>query len=95
MTVAVSLSTLRRGGRARMDEPGYEVAMEWEDGNLTKAEIRCVIDRDCSIMARDMEFTVKDPDGAPLPTRMEEDVLCFAAKCGVAYSIENCTYGSC
>ena len=64
--------------------------MEWKDGNLTKAEIECVVDRDCSIMARDMELAVKDPDGAPIPTRKQGNLLCFAVKRGVTYSIESC-----
>ncbi len=75
-----------RGLRAR---GGFEVAMTWQDGALTGAEIRSLAGRDCLLRGSGLAgFRLSDETGAAVAAEMPTgDTLRFATVSGMVYRL--------
>jgi len=73
-----------KGIRAR---GGYTLNISWADGGLTKAEICCVIDRECKLLSRGKAFKIVDSNGNDVETQVSEAYTCFNVVKGETYVI--------
>lgn len=71
-----------RGMRAR---GGFTVDFAWKDGALTRAEVRSLSERDCTVHDPSGRLTVRTGDGQDVAARRDGDRLVFATRPGVSY----------
>jgi alpha-L-fucosidase 2 len=66
---------------------GYTVNLAWRDGQLTRAEVTCRVDRVCAVQAGAGQYTVTGPAGESVPARQDGRRQCFDVKAGQTYVI--------
>ncbi len=71
-----------RGMRAR---GGFTVDFAWKDGALTRAEVRSLSERDCTVYDPPGRLTVRTYDGQDVAARRDGDRLVFATRPGASY----------
>jgi len=66
---------------------GYSVSIEWKGGELVRAEITPLEDRECVVKTGGKALTVTDPAGGAVAVRCEDGRIAFDAKAGETYAV--------